>query len=281
MPRLATPGTMNVHGHHGYGYGHRPTTRSRHERTALMTTVALPTASAGARRGFGIDPRLLIGLGLVLASVAGVVGVVSAADSTIDVYAADGPLTPGDRILPGDLIRRSVTLDGADGLYLRPGDIPADGVIVSQPIGDGELVPSAAVGSILGATSTTLVIESSTRIGAGIRPGATVDIWAAIATESAIGVRTGAGTGAGTETDSAAGATSVPPAVLVPGATVVRIVEDEGGMTIDSTAVAVEVLVPKSSVARLLQATADGAALSLVPTGLPIAATDAADGAAG
>ena len=44
---------------------------------------------------FTLDVRLLIGIGLVVASVAGVVAIVSAADRRVTVYAAADTLAPG------------------------------------------------------------------------------------------------------------------------------------------------------------------------------------------
>ena len=101
-----------------------------------------------------VDPRLLIGVGLVAVSVAGVVGLVSAVDARTTVYAAAGPLSPGDRIDRGDLVERSVSLDGADGLYLRAADLPDDGLVVVRAVRDGELLPRASVGDAAGLRST-------------------------------------------------------------------------------------------------------------------------------
>ena len=53
-----------------------------------------------------------------------VVGIVAAADTRTLVYAAAGAFAPGDRIDAGDLVERSVALDGSDPLYLAPGDLP-------------------------------------------------------------------------------------------------------------------------------------------------------------
>ncbi len=106
--------------------------------------------SLARRRRFALDPRLLIGLLLVVGSVVGVVGIVSAADSRTLVYAAAGPLAPGDRIDGGDLVERSVALDGTDTLYLAPDDLPDGGLVVTQSVRDGELVPLSAVGSVAG-----------------------------------------------------------------------------------------------------------------------------------
>jgi hypothetical protein len=203
--------------------------------------------ASGRRRA--IDVRLLIGLALVAASVGGVVALVGAVDSRTRVYAAAAPLSPGDRIDRGDLVEREVSLDGADGLYLRAGELPADGLVVVQPVRDGELLPRAAVGEASGVSSTALVLELTGPPSSAVRPGAVVDVWASPADAD------GRGFGA--------------PVVLVPDAVVVRIVEDDG-LVSSRTSGAVEVLVPRSRVARVLQAQASGDALAVVPAGLAL-----------
>ena len=206
--------------------------------------------SPARRRRFVVDPRLLIGLLLVIGSVAGVVGIVSAADTRTTVYAAGGALAPGDRIDAGDLVERSVALDGSDALYLEPDDLPDGGLVVTQSVRGGELVPSSAVGSLAGLRTTAIVIESTGPLSAAVVPGNGVDVWAAPAVE-----QTGQAAPFG------------PPSVLVPGAIVVRVLEEDGLGT--SGGVAVEVLIPRSRVARVLHAIANSDALAIVPSGLP------------
>src|SRR5690606_17826190 len=108
---------------------------------AMSTPVPRP------RRRIALDLRLVIGLLLVVASVAGTTLLVGAADARIRVYAAAGALAPGDRVDGDDLVERSVALDGAEELYLHVGDIPEDGFVVAQPVAAGQLVPRHAAGS--------------------------------------------------------------------------------------------------------------------------------------
>ena len=148
---------------------------------------------------------------------------------------------------------RQVSLDGAEELYLAPGDLPDDGLVVGAVVRAGELVPSAAVASVEGDRSTSLVLELSGRVSAAVVPGAIVDVWAApqssgeVASQGAFG----------------------PPIVLTADAVVVRVVDDEG-IVAASDGDAVEVLVPRSRIARLLQAIANGDALAVVPAGIPL-----------
>ena len=199
------------------------------------------------RRRFSVDPRLVIGVLLVAGSVAGVVGIVAAADETVEVYAAGAVLTPGDRVDAETLELRSVRLDEAIDLYLAPGDVPADGLIVSRSVLEGELVPASAVGSSDGERLASVVLSGGA-LAASVVPGAVVDVWAAKEAEAG---RYG------------------PPAVLAAQAIVVRLVESSsivgGGET-----TAVELLVPRTKIARVLESIANNDSLSIVPGGLPV-----------
>ncbi|HWH96819.1 MAG TPA: hypothetical protein VNS80_00490 [Pseudolysinimonas sp.] len=211
-----------------------------------------------ARRRFALDVRLVLGLVLVVASVLAVTVLVGAADTRVAVYAAGDSLAPGDRVEAGDLVERSVALDGAEDLYLLVGSIPDDGFVVAQPVGAGQLVPLSAAGSVDGVRATSLVLRLAGPVSTVVETGSLVDVWSVALLDQ------------GQPGDDR----STTPVVLASQATVVRVLEDEtliagsGG-----TASTVEVLVPRTRVARLLQAIANGDALAVVPSGLPLGAT--------
>jgi len=222
------------------------------------------------------DLRLVLGVLLVVGSVAGVYGIVAAADRRVTVYAAASALTPGERIDAGDLVQRSVALDGSDRLYLAAGRIPSGGLVVTQPVAKGELLPTSSVGSTSGVRSTSLVIQLATRVSGAVVPGATIDIWAAtdpdaVATVAPSGTSGTPGTAASDSTDATAPVDTTAPTVIVSGATVVKVLDESGGFSVASAGSSVEVLVPRSKVARLLQAIAQKASLAVVPAGIPIA----------
>lgn len=196
---------------------------------------------------FTVDPRLLIGLALVVGSVAGVVAIVSTADETVQVYSARAPLSPGDRIDTADLGTSSVRLAGVGGLYLLPGDIPDDGFVVTRPVNEGELIPASAVGSVSGLRLTSLVLDVKGALAASIEPGSTVDVWSS---------------------REVSNGQFGPPAVIVSAATVVRLVQSDSIM-VGGESVAVEVLVPRARVARVLEAVSNSEAISIVPADLP------------
>ena len=204
-------------------------------------------ARAGARRRFWFDPRFAIGLLLIVASVAGVVGIVGAADSSVLVYADREPLAPGDRVDADDLVGTSVRLAGAERLYLVPDDLPDDGLVVTKAVAEGELVPASAVGSTEGERQTSIVVGVSGELAESVAAGSIVDVWSA--RESTGGVFEA-------------------PVVIVSGATVVRLV-DRQGLVVDNDSRSIEVLVPRTDVARVLEAIANDDAIAVVPASLP------------
>ncbi|HWM35305.1 MAG TPA: hypothetical protein VNR36_13850 [Pseudolysinimonas sp.] len=212
--------------------------------------------AAPPRRRLSVDPRLIIGVALVLASVAGVVGVVQASDRRVTVYAAASTLAPGDPVGSGDLLPRQVALDSAAGLYLGDGDLPAAGLVATAVVLAGELVPLSALGTADGSDATTIVLQLSGRVSSSVAEGSRVDVW----------------TSSGSDIDPSTGlaGTAMPPSVLAPDAVVTRVLRPEGIVSAGDGE-SVEVLVPRARIARLLQAIADGDALAVVPAGVPFA----------
>ena len=207
------------------------------------------------RRRFVVDVRLVIGLLLVAASVGAVALLVGAADTRVGVYAAGEALAPGDRVGADDLVERSVALDGAEQLYLRVGDVPEEGFVVAQPVAAGQLVPVSAAGSVDGVRATSVVLQLAGPVSTVVETGSLVDVWGVTLVDGGQLERSETGT----------------PVVLASQATVVRVLTDEALIAgTGAGASTVEVLVPRTRVARLLQAIAHGDALAVVPSGLPL-----------
>lgn len=198
-------------------------------------------------RRFWFDPRFAIGLVLVVASVVGVLVVVSSADASTRVYTARDALAPGDTIDAGDLVVSSVRLASVGELYLVPGDVPDDGLVVTRTVAAGELVPASAVGAKAGISLASVVVTLGGRIPASVAPGSTVDLWAASEEEANL---------------------FRPPVVIVSGATVVRVIESDGLVASDEAA-SLELLVPRLRIARVLEAVANDDAMSIVPASIP------------
>lgn len=200
-------------------------------------------SSPRTRRRFWIDPRFVIGLVLVVASIAGVGVIVTGSDKSSAVYTAGRTLMVGDEITPADLIETQVQLGSTAQLYLTPTPAPTEGLMVTETILVGELVARSMVGSASSADLTSIVVDIPGRLAASIAAGSTVDIWSARPV--------GPGEYA-------------PPTILVGQALVVRIVEPTGLIAADNGQ-SVEVLVPEINVGALLEAIMNGDGLALVP----------------
>jgi hypothetical protein len=209
------------------------------------------SASGGPERPprpWWFDARFAIGLALVVASVAGVVGLVSSSDETISVWAARTAISPGDTVGVDDLREERVRLGDASDRYLGGDDLPDAGVVVTRAIASGELIPTSAIGSVEGVRVAAVVVGVDGRLPASVGPGTTVDLWSAAEIE---GGRYGS------------------PSILVGSATVVRVIESDG-LIVDGAETGVEVMVPKAAVAGVLEAVANANAISLVPVSIPV-----------
>lgn len=202
--------------------------------------------STGRARPRWWDPRLAIGLTLVAGSVAGVVWIVAGADSTVVVLTAREPLSPGDRVRVGDLVPQRVHVGGVPSRYLNA--LPAGGVVVVRAVGAGELIPRSAVGDPRGLRVRSVVVPITGTLSRSIDSGSVVDVWAARAGE---------------------GRVFEPPVVLVASATVVR-VNKADGLAQSGQGTAIEILVSRSRIARVLESIANADAISLVPVSLPL-----------
>lgn len=205
---------------------------------------AMGVLTTRRRPGFQVvDVRLLIGAALVLASIGGVWAVVSSSDRSVAVYAASSTIVAGDAIDGSELSVVHVSLGDAQKLYVTPGAIDADAV-ATRTVFAGELIPEDAVGTPHDVSRASVMVTVSGQLPAGVAAGREVDVWAS-----------GGSDGDGEE----------PPSVLVSGATVSRIVEQEG-LVSGAADVSVELAVPEGAVAVVLAATSAGDALALVPT---------------
>ncbi len=205
------------------------------------------TGAERTPRAFWFDPRFAIGLSLVAFSVLGVFAVVASADRSVLVYSARASLSPGDRVHASDFDARSVRLGSVEGKYLRDGEIPRSGFVVTRAISAGELVPVAALGDTAGVRVASLVVKVNGELARSVAEGSVVDLWSAKQTESTV---------------------FGPPSVLVASATVVRVVSRDGVIA-DRAAQSVELLVPRTKTAAVLEAIANADSLSLVPSSIP------------
>jgi len=208
-----------------------------------------PAERLRTHRRFFVDPRFLIGITLVVVAAVGVTWLVATVDETIDVYVASSTINTGERLTADDLAVAHVRLGSAADRYLKPGDIPAEGAVVVRAIGRGELVPSDAVGAVRSVDEAQVVVTVSGPVPSIVDTSSRVTLWASTAADS--------------------GSVFEAPVVLVAQAEVVSVVES-AGLVASGTDVQVELRVPRESIASVLEAMANGAALAIVPDDEPL-----------
>ncbi len=201
-----------------------------------------------AARRTWMDPRLAIGVALVLVSLVGVWLVVQQSSRTEAGWSATRTLLPGETIAAGDVQPVAVRMPQSQHRYLAGSADPV-GLVVAATVGEGEVLPLRAVGDASSADRAAVVIDVDSALPRAIRAGALVDVWTAPPTDDGFAT----------------------PAVLVDGAIVAGVVEDEGILA--SAAVQLELLVPRSQIAPLLAAVSNEHALSVVPLAQPVEAS--------
>lgn len=192
-------------------------------------------------RAFWNDLRFFVGLALIVASVAGVWLTVTAARQTTPVFAAARTIVPGAEVTAADLRVVEAALGTAQDAYLAP-DALAPGSIATRTVTEGELVPVNAVEDGARSRMTTVVVQTMTAVPSDVVTGTVVELWAAPALEQG---------------------TFGTPAILVADATVAAV--EEADSLLGAHGSALELVVPRSDVAAVLQAVAASAALSIVP----------------
>lgn len=208
--------------------------------------AAETTPGARLTRPSWKDPRLLVGLLLVLASVAGVVGFVDAANRSVGVYAAKEDIAVGQAIDASRLVRVDVRLGDSEGRYLGAGAVP-EGKVALQRVAKGDLVPASSLGEPAAVDRKPVSIGITQPLPAQAVVGARVDVWVALP-------------------DGRNGFAE--PRLLVPGAEIAHI--ETAASTLGGTRdTQVLVLVDDGKLPQVLGAVANSAKVSLVwnPTG--------------
>ena len=219
--------------------------RTNHQSQQGHAGLPRPPAARLARPRW-LDPRLVLGLLLVLLSVVIGARVFAAADERVRVWAVTHDLGADSRLADSDLTVRAVRLDDVAGRYVGA-DQDLDGRVLTRPLGRGELVPVAAVARAANEPQRRVVVEVD-RLGAGgLTKGRVVDVYAVRDPSSAA-------QGSGGD-DAADGA----PTLVLSGVTVAEDVRAGDGAFASSGAKAgVPLLVDRDEVAALIDAMAHG-----------------------
>lgn len=205
----------------------------------------LPTPTAQRlRRPSWRDPRLAVGVTLVLLSVVLGSVVVAAADETEPAYAAVRTLTPGDSIGPEDLRVVQVRVEDLAGTYVPADEGLEAGLVATRSVGEGELLPRSALGEVGAVQVRPVGVPLDGPLPAGLRKGAVVDVWVA-------------------SPDPERAGSFLRPQPLVESA-VVSEVSESGGALGAGGSTTVQVLVTANELPEVLGALANGADVSLV-----------------
>lgn len=213
-------------------------------------SVQGPVRAARLRRPSWRDPRLAVGVTLVLASVVLGVSVVSAANDTVPVFAADSTLVPGTPLTVDDLDVVQVRLAGSGDLYLPADRGLPDGAVAVRTVGAGEVVPRSAVGRADALAVRPVTVPVGGPLPADLDVGTLVDVWIA-------------------ETDPAPGAPPATPEKALASVEVSAVDRESGGLTAVSGA-SVAVLLDDQGTTRVLGALANGHRVDLVPVPGPV-----------
>jgi hypothetical protein len=128
------------------------------------------------RRPSWLDLRLVIGILLVLVSVAVGAHLVASADRTVATWALRTDLAAGTTVTAGDLVAVRMRVSAGADRYLSAGRSPA-GLVLSRDVGAGELLPAAAVRPRPQGSLVSIPV-SPRHVPPSIRPGQLVDVYA-------------------------------------------------------------------------------------------------------
>jgi hypothetical protein len=202
-----------------------------------------------------LEPRLVIGILLVLASVVIGARVFATAGRYTQVYVARHQLVPGEHLAAGDLAVGRVRFGGNGGAYVAAAGAAPLGYLVTRYVGPGELVPLAALSSSGTTTSASRLVTVPVAPGHlpdGLGHGDLVDVY---------------------ETAKVAAGGAVPQPVEVLAGVAVDAADGGSQSLTGSSTVSVVLAVPPASVARVIHAVESG---SLDVVRVPAAAAGAA-----
>jgi hypothetical protein len=123
------------------------------------------------------DPRLLVGIVLVLLGTAVGARIIATADDTVPMYAAATAIRPGDHLTSDNLRRVDVQLGNETSRYLSARSAVPDDSYALRDIPEGELVPASAVGNGGAVAVQPVTVEVDASAARALPPNAVVDVW--------------------------------------------------------------------------------------------------------
>lgn len=126
------------------------------------------------------DPRLLVGVLLVLASVVGVISLVASADQTTEVYAARDSIAVGEKLTADNVVRAKVRLGETEQHYLTVEAGLPDGLVAVQRIGKNQLVPKESLATVDALDRKPVAVTIDEALPPQAVAGTRVDVWVAL-----------------------------------------------------------------------------------------------------
>lgn len=129
------------------------------------------------------DPRLLVGVLLVLTSVVGVISLVGSADRTTEVYAAKDSIAVGEKLTPDNVIHAKVRLGETEEHYVTVESGLPEGLVAVQRIGKNQLLPKESLGKVDELNRKPVAVAIEETLPAQAVAGTRVDVWVALPDE--------------------------------------------------------------------------------------------------
>jgi hypothetical protein len=212
-----------------------------------MAELPKPTA-ARLRKPSWRDSRLVVGLVLVLLSMAIGAKVIASVNDTVPMYAAAAALVPGQPVSQKDVKRVDVQLGANEGRYVAADHDIAANTFALRDVRPGELLPRSALGTKADVNLKPVSVPVDGGGAAQLTAGSIVDVWVNAKDASSSADKFGN------------------PVKTLEGATVVRTPDTTGGgLGAASGTTAVQVMVPDAGVQALIAAIDQGARITLVP----------------
>lgn len=193
------------------------------------------------------DTRLLVGVLLVLLSVAGGVRLISSLDETTPVYAAARVLLPGHEVSAQDVVSVQVRMDGRIEHYVDATQPLTPGTVALRQVAEGELVPAGSLGSASQARDKTVTIPVDPSSAQTLTAGTVVDVWVSRRDAEQVGTA------------------YQDPELLLGGAIVAAAPSTSNGLGMGVGRAAVQVVVPADRVGEVISSVDQEAKLTLVP----------------
>lgn len=129
------------------------------------------------------DPRLLVGILLVLASVASVVALVGGADKTVPMFVARDTLVVGQPVNASSFDTIRVRLGDVDGKYFGPRDTFPEHAVAVRMVPRDELVSRSSIGATDALDRKPASVTVADPLPKEVLVGSHVDVWVALPDE--------------------------------------------------------------------------------------------------